>query len=141
MKKLLLIIVAILSIVTFANAQASTKLSEGIKYFHYSDTLEKNDAITQYYYIPDFCVNLRIQTDCDTLATGYIKTSTQVYGSVDYSNWVAVGSALVTSGNGASATNTALNSGIYWPYVKITTTAVDSTQYVDFKYRLVIDKN
>lgn len=122
-------------------AQTPTKLAEGVKYYHYSDTLEKNDVITQYYYVPDFCTSFRIQTDCDTLATGYIKVSTQVYGSLDFSNWVAIGSALVTSGNTASATNTALNSTVHYNYLKITTTAVDSTQYVDFKYRLLIDKN
>jgi hypothetical protein len=138
MKKIMLFC---LLMVAFVATQAQVKLSEGVKSYVHSATVEKDDAVTNYYYIPDFCTAFRIQTDMDTVAAGYIKVSIQAYGSLDYSNWVAIGSALVTSGAGASATNTALNSTVHYNYLKIVGTAVDSTQFIQYKYKLLIDKN
>lgn len=137
MKKLILFCLLMVAMVA---TQAQVKLSEGVKSYHYSDSLKKNATITQYYYIPDFCENYRLQTDCDTLSAGYIKVSTIVYGSLDYSNWVSI-DTLVTAGSGASATGNALNTNIYYNYLKVVSKAVDSTQYVDYKYKLLIDKN
>ena len=150
---------------TSSNPKAIT--SDQDYYYAYSDTLEKDDTISQYYYIKDYCQDLRIQVNMDTLAAGYLKANTVVYGSLDYSNWSALtgditgtalsatfaadstitgtntysGTSTISTAGTTSATSTTLFKDVYYKYIKVTTIAIDSTQYGDFDYRILFNTN
>lgn len=185
MKKLILLLVFLVPLLVNAQTLASPKAITADKdyYYLYGDTLEKDAAISQYYYVSDYCQDLRLQLDLDTLAEGYIKVNTVVYGSMDYANWVTltgnitgqlltasaatgaisttfaadstttgtygtvnytstnVGTSTITTAGATAATSSTLYKDVYYKYIKVTSTAVDSTQYGQFKYRILFNTN
>lgn len=123
-----------------AEAQTAVKYDQVISY-SYTDTLTKDDVYTStIYYIKDFAENLRFQVQGDSISDGYTKLSSVVYGSLDNSNWTAMGSAVVLSATGADSDG-AVYTNQFYDYVKIVITAIDSVQNSDFDWNLLIDKN
>lgn len=141
MKKLIFIILLFVPFLMMAQTLTSPKAitTDQDYYYLYGDTLEKDAAISQYYYVKDFCQDIRIQSQVDTLAAGYLKIRTIVYGSLDYSNWYTL-DTLDIAGQ-TSATGSLLEKDVYSKYLKLTTTAIDSTQYGEFKYRILFNTN
>lgn len=185
MKKLIFIILLFVPFLMMAQTLTSPKAitTDQDYYYLYGDTLEKDATISQYYYVKDYCQDLRIEIDLDTIAAGYLKTETLVYGSLNNSDWhlltgnvtgqlftasaatgaisttfaadstttgtyatvnytsTNVGTSTITTAGETSATSTTLYRDVYDKYIKVTSTAVDSTQYGQFKYRILFNTN
>ncbi len=185
MKKLLFLLLFLVPFLVNAQTLASPKAITADKeyYYLYGDTLEKNAVISQYYYVSDFCQDIRIQLDLDTLEAGYLKVNTVVYGSVDYVNWntltgnvtgqlftrsaatgavsldfaadstitgtyvpvnytsTNVGTSTIATAGATSAASSTLYKDVFYNYIKVTSTAIDSTQYGQFKYRILFNTN
>lgn len=120
------------------NAQTTVKTPQVVNYT-YSDTLAKDETFNNTYYVKAFADNLRLQVSADTLTTGYIKVQTIIAGSLDNSNWTNI-DTLVVAGSGASAYGVKLSQNTFYNYLKVTVKAIDSTQYVEPKYYLLIDQ-
>jgi len=138
MKKLFLTTVIIVLTTMVLSAQELIK-TDGVVNYTYGDTLYKDSSFNKVYYVSNFAKTLSLQLDADTLKTGYIKVKGYVYKSLDNSNWSLIDS-VSTSGNGFRASNYKLLQNFYGNYVKINVTAIDSTQYVNANFHLLIDK-
>lgn len=139
MKKLISILVLMLAFVVLGNSQTINIKSNTVKDYIYSDTLKKNVELNQIYSISNFVKNMRLTLDADTLKDGYIKATVKVYGSLDKSNWTQIGYTLSLASATATATKDTLFKDSYYQYIKVYTKAIDSTQYVSFKYKLLFD--
>lgn len=139
MKRLVSILVLMIAFVVVGNSQTINIKSNTVKDYVYSDTLKKNVELNQIYSISNFVKNMRLTLDADTLKDGYIKATVKVYGSLDKSNWTQIGSTLSLASATATATKDTLFKDSYYQYIKVYTKAIDSTQYVRFKYKLLFD--
>ena len=140
MKRLLSILILMIAFVTVSTAQ--TKVTNNVvKSFTYSDSLEKDVVLTHNYAIANFAKTVRIQFDEDTLATGYIKIIAMLYGSLDYQNWTLLGDTLNIASATASATKDSLYKDVYYNYIRVYQKAIDSTQFVSHKYKLLFEIN
>jgi hypothetical protein len=137
MKKLFILLV-FLGFALIANSQTLVKSDQVISYT-YADSLEKNDVVTLNYYVKDFLINARVTVVTDSIISGYTKTRTITYGSIDYSNWVNLDTISTAGLNGGTATN--LRTSVYYPYYRVKTTAIDSTQSTRLKVYILFDKN
>lgn len=139
MKRLVSILVLMIAFVVVGNSQTINIKSNTVKDYVYSDTLKKNVELNQIYSISNFVKNMRLTLDADTLKDGYIKATVKVYGSLDKSNWTQIGYTLSLASATATATKDTLFKDSYYQYIKVYTKAIDSTQYVSFKYKLLFD--
>jgi hypothetical protein len=165
MKKLFILLV-FLAFVTVARSQTVIK-SDMVVNYQYADTLQKDDTVAVTYYVKDFVVNARLTVITDSLSTGYSKTNTILYGSADYVNWTALtgnysaqtlaltinadstqtgtftpsGTSTISIAGTDGGSSSIVYKDLFYPYLKVQTIAVDSTQNNRYIYKLVIDKN
>ena len=147
MKNLVILFVSMLATATMAVAQTSstairTESKDVVRplYGLIGDTLLKNGTKTQIFAISDWCESLRLQTKYVRKSGNYTKAKTLIYGSMDNLSYTLLDSVKVASNsstiNGESAIIT-----IKRPFVKIVTTAYDSTQKIQLFFKILIDKN
>ncbi len=121
---------------------AQTTVKEDVVLTQYgavSDTLNKDDAVTDSWYIKDFSTDAEVFWDIDSVA-GRTKVTALFQGSYDNSNWITINSTTLTVITGD--TTFVQSSGTFlYPYLKRTLTAVDSTQTTKYKSVIVIKKN
>ena len=136
-------------------------------YYLYGDTLEKDAVISQYYFVKDYCQDINLEIELDTIAAGYLKVSTIVYGSLNYRDWTTLtgninsttlaatfaadsviagtvtntGTSTISTAGATAATSATLFRDVYFKYIKVTSTAIDSTQYGQYKHRILFNTN
>jgi hypothetical protein len=138
MKKILVLF----SIMIFAlslNAQTLIEEDRTVnKYGATADTLNKDDAITDTYYIKPFVENVNLFWNVDSVAGAPVVTL-GLYGSYDNSEWITVDESTLTIASG-DTTFVQTSTTYFYPYIKTYIKAVDSVQTVRYKYNLIIDK-
>lgn len=142
MKKLFIILTSLVLFMGVSQAQTVIN-SDGVYYYSYTDTLSATgDSLyeSRVYYVDDFVENIRLQVNADSLQAGYTKLECVLLGSLDNSNWFSVGDTINLAANGADSDKASYTS-VYYNYIKPKIRAVDSTQYTDFSWRILIDKN
>jgi len=108
--------------------------------------LNKNEYVVSTFYITDFLENARLTVQIDTasVAADLPKVRAIIMRSANNSDWYSsVGdtvSVLSTTASGHK-TGTKLISSVYENYLKVTITAIDSTQNTKLRYYLLFDKN
>lgn len=121
---------------------AQTTISEDVvltKYGAVGDTLNKDDVVTDSWYIDDFSTDSEVFWDIDSVA-GRTKVKLDFEGSYDNSNWITINSTTLTVATGD--TTFVQSSGTYlYPYLKSYATAIDSVQTTKYKRVIVIKKN
>ena len=137
MKKIF--ILAILAIGMIASAQTTVK-SDKVLNYEYTDTLNKDEIVYQYYYVPNFPATIKVQAQADSIVTGYTKVNFLTYGSLDYVNWYPIGDTIELASTDADS-DTLTYSNNYWTYYRQKVWAVDSTQYTDFNFQILFDIN
>lgn len=138
MKKLIFLIVFLVPL--FLGAQTLVDTDDVInKHGATADTLNKDDVVTDSYYVKDFSKDAELFWDIDSVA-GRTKVTLGFYGSYDYVNWITIDETTLTVTTGD--TTFVQSSGTYlYPYLRAQATAIDSVQTTRYKYNLVIDKN
>lgn len=138
MKKLIFLIVFLIPL--FLAAQTLVDEDDVInKYGATGDTLNKDDVVTDTYYIKDFSVDSELFWTIDSVA-GRQKVTLLFAGSYDNSTWITIDETTLTVT--AGDTTFVQSSGTYlYPYLKAQATAIDSVQSTKYKYNLVIRKN
>lgn len=127
-------------IISVARSQGTyTVTASGVKSYMYGDTLKKNTEVSVTYGITTFAKNVRYLADIDTLATGYIKGTAKVYGSLDNQNWTQLGSNLALGSATATATKDTLFKDVYYRYIKVYVKGIDSTQYGRYSHKILIE--
>ena len=140
MKKILFIIASLILFAVGSQAQTTVK-QDDVKYYAYDDTLGQAESYSAtVYYIDDFATDVRIQLDADSLVAGAINVSVIMLGSLDNVNYFSLGDTVTVAGTG-TATGTGLWQNVFVNYLKPKIVAANSAQYVDFSWRLLINKN
>lgn len=133
--------------VSSLQAQITTIKTDYVVNYLYGDTLIKNASFSNVYYVKDFVKNARLTLVIDTMASAaqHPKVRSVLLRSANAVDYYSVAGDTVTAtsslASGHKIATSSLISNIYEPYVKVTTTAIDSTQNSKVKYILVIDKN
>lgn len=146
MKKIIILIGLFAFIVVGINAQSLVN-SDRVIHYTYDDTLIKDATFSNSYYIKNYAVNARLTLQVDTMSTAaqHPKARAILLRSVNHVDWYSIeGDTVVaasTLASGHKIATSALISNIYEPYLKVTVTAIDSTQNSKVKYYLLIQKN
>jgi hypothetical protein len=153
MKRIIVLIgfIAFMAVSFTANSQSVTNTLKTIStsqvaVYSKPTDLNLNEYVISTYYVQDFAKNARFTIQVDTFTTlrrphvrGVLMRSPN---NVDwYSNVGDTVSVTATLGSGHKVGKSALITNIYEPYLKITTTAIDSTQNTKLKTFLLIEKN
>ena len=141
MKKIFLIF-SLVFFVGIISAQTTVRSDKVVNY-EYTDTLTKDDVVNVDYYVPSFPATIKVQAQCDSLATsasGYSKVNVLVYGSLDYSNWYLLGDTIELAGIGADS-DTLTYSDNYWNHYRVKTWALDTVQNSTFDLQILFDLN
>jgi hypothetical protein len=139
MKKL----IVLFSIMIFAlslNAQTLIDKDQVVnKYGATADTLNKDDSVTDTYYIKPFAENMNLFWDVDSVDGTSPKVILGFFGSYDNSEWIEIDETTITVTSG-DTTFVQTSTTYLYPYIKVEIKAVDSVQTARYKYNLVIDK-
>ena len=141
MKKIFLIF-SLVFFVGIISAQTTVRSDKVVNY-EYTDTLTKDDVVNVDYYVPSFPATIKVQAQCDSLATsasGYSRVNVLVYGSLDYSNWYLLGDTIELAGIGADS-DTLTYSDNYWNHYRVKTWALDTVQNSTFDLQILFDLN
>ena len=141
MKKIFLILISLILFIGVSQAQTTVD-ADGVYYYNYTDTLSATgDSLYEgtVYYVDDFAENIMWQINADSLQAGYTKLECVLLGSLDNTNWFSLGTINLAA-NGADS-DKASYTNVFYNYIKPKIRAVDSTQYTDFSWRILIDKN
>jgi len=140
MKKILLILAVFLFTLSL-NAQTVVLTDDVInKYGATADTLNKNDEVSDTYYVKDFIQNANLFWNVDSVDGTSPCVTLGFYGSYDNSEWITIDETTLTVTTG-DTTFVQTSTTYFYPYVKTYIKAIDSTQTSRYKYNLVIDKN
>ena len=146
MKKLIVFISLFAFIAIGINAQ-TVVTSDKVIHYTYGDTLIKDATFNNTYYVKPYALNARLTLEIDTMALGTDtpKVVAILARSVNNVDWYSVAgdtvTATATTASGHKIATSGLIGDIYAPYLKVTVTAIDSTQNAKVQYYLLIQKN
>lgn len=143
MKKLLLLalsVVCVFSVLaltkpTYSKISSPTTIA---LYGGTGDTIVKNGNITQVFPVAPFCTGVKYKIETTRIRGSYTKVRTIMYESWDAVNYTVVDTLNIATSSASSSGSSTLATPKL-PYIKLVTTAIDSTQTVRIKTRLLID--